>query len=31
LLPAVTEEPAGRLGCQLQIFGPVRLVPMPPY
>jgi ferredoxin len=31
LLPALTEDPAGRLGCQLQVFGPVRLIPMPPY
>lgn len=31
LLPALTEDPTARLGCQLQVFGPVRLVPMPPY
>jgi ferredoxin len=31
LLPALTDDPAGRLGCQLQVLGPVCLVPTPPY
>lgn len=31
LLPELSDDPAARLGCQLRLFGPVRLVPMPPF
>lgn len=31
LLPALTDDPSARLGCQLEVLGPVRVVPMPPF
>jgi 2Fe-2S ferredoxin len=31
LLPALTDDPAARLACQLLVLGPVCLVPMPLY
>lgn len=31
LLPALTDDPAARLGCQLQLLGPIRVEPTPPF
>ncbi|MFL6624286.1 MAG: 2Fe-2S iron-sulfur cluster-binding protein [Sulfurifustaceae bacterium] len=31
LLPELSDDPSARLGCQLRLFGPVRLVPVPPF
>lgn len=31
LLPELTDDPSARLGCQLRILGPVRLIPAEPF
>lgn len=31
LLPELSDDPTARLGCQLRLFGPVRLIPVPPF